>query len=876
MGKGDIGRSLPRVEDRPLLVGQGRFAADISFPNQLTMRVVRSPNAHGKILSIDYDEARHMPGVFAVWTAEDVFDIPPIDVRLTKVEGLTPYRQHVLARERVRYVGDPVAVVFADSAYTAEDAADRVIVEVEELPVILQANSRVGEFSPGLSTEPILIRKDYGDVDTAFRGAHSIVELELSVGRHSGVPLETRGAIATYDAARDMLEMYGAAKVPHWNRDQIAKMFGRDRKSVNLYEGHVGGAFGVRGELYPEDLLVCAAALRFKRPVKWIEDRRENLIACNHSRQQIHRVRAAIDDAGHILAIDDEFFHDQGAYVRTHGATVPDLTAAMLPGPYRVPAYRAVGHYRLTNKTPCGTYRAPGRFESTFVRERLLDAIAVKVGITPIEVRRRNLLGKTDMPYDARVDTLGTSVIYDSGDYSGLLDKVVAASHWSDIQEQVLARRAKGEAVGIGLAMFVEKSGLGPFEDVRIEIEPSGAIEVVTGAASVGQGIETVIAQICAETLGVDYTSVRVIHGQTDRIERGLGAFASRVTVMTGEATRRAAETLRKKTLVAAAELMQTAADKLDLIDGEIIRADRAGASMKIGAVAAALARNNEKLSAEGTFESKHMVYPYGMHVAVARVDVETGSVSIERYLVAYDIGRAVNPMMVTGQITGGVAQGLGGALYEEFLYDERGEPLSVTFADYLMPTVSEVPQMDVVISEDAPSPLNPLGLKGAGEGGVNAVGAAVAAAIDDAIGLPGAVTRLPVSPQRLREILVSVAISMAIDALPRDLELERMASTTFPSVESKSSMAASISRRLESEFWMISSTISATAVSASNARALIRSLEGSTAPEANRWLRKIEPVIASRTKHEILRCVLTSSIPISTSRLRLRLSDRR
>jgi CO/xanthine dehydrogenase Mo-binding subunit len=756
MTTGPIGRSLPRLEDRPLLTGQGRFASDISFRGQLTMRVVRSPNAHGKILSIDITEAKAAPGVFAVWTADDVADIPPIDVRLTKVEGLGPYRQHILARGEVRYVGEPMAVIFANDAYAAEDAADLVIVDIEELPAVTDATEPPAHFADGLTTEPLAVRKGYGDVDLAFQQATHVVALELSVGRHSGVPMETRGAIARYDVANDKLEMHGAAKVPHWNRDQIAKMLGRERKSVDLYEGHVGGGFGVRGELYPEDVLVCVATLRFQRPVKWIEDRRENLIACNHSRGQVHRIRAAIDAQGKILGIDDEFFHDQGAYVRTHGATVPDLAAAMLPGPYRVPAYRVVGHIRLTNKTPGGTYRAPGRFESTFVRERLIDAIAAKVRIDPVEARRRNLIVSADMPYKARLDTLGTEVIYDSGDYAGLVGKAVNATNWHELRRNVAARRANGEAVGIGLALFVEKSGLGPFDDVRIEIEPSGAIEIVTGAASVGQGVETVMAQICAEALGVDYQQIRVIHGQTDRIERGLGAFASRVTVMTGEATRRAAITLRDKVINNAAEWMQTTADALTIANGEVVRKDKTGASMKIGEVARTVVKNGQRLYAEGTFESSHMVYPYGVHVALARVDRETGGVTIERYLVAYDIGRAVNPMLVEGQITGGIAQGLGGALYEEFLYDERGEPLSVTFADYLMPTAREAPPMDVIISEDAPSPLNPLGLKGAGEGGINAVGAAVAAAIDDALGMPGAITQLPVTPQRLKTLLAN------------------------------------------------------------------------------------------------------------------------
>ena len=754
MGKGFIGRSVPRLEDRPLLEGRGRFAADISFPDQLHMRVVRSSHAHGKIMSIDADAARAMPGVHAIWTAQNVTEIPPIDFRLTPVKGLEPYRQRVLATERVRYVGEPVAVIFAESAYLAEDAAEQVVVEVEELPVVLRATQKPAEFAPSLTTEPVVIRKGYGDVDAAFKTAHSVVELELSIGRHSGVPMETRGAIARYDAARDMLEMYGAAKVPHWNRDQIARLLGRAPASVNLFEGHVGGGFGIRGELYPEDVLVCAAALRFKRPVKWIEDRREHFLAANHSRQQTHRIRAAIDPAGRILAIDDDFFHDQGAYVRTHGATVPDLAAAMLPGPYRVPAYRAAGHIRLTNKTPGGTYRAPGRFESTFVRERLLDAIAAKVKIDTVEVRRRNLIASAEMPYTLGLDTLGTKIVYDSGDYARLLDKALAGISWEKTQAQLKKRRAAGERVGLGLAMFVEKSGLGPSDLVRIAVEPSGEIEVVTGSASVGQGMETVLAQICADTLGVDYARVRIIHGQTDRIEQGGGAYASRVTVMTGEATRRAAAALREMALNVAAGLMQTTPAALDIANGEITRKDRTGASMQIGDVALAMSKNSERLIAEGFYEYSHMVYPYGLHIAQLRVDAETGGVAIERYLVAYDIGRAVNPMLIEGQIVGGVAQGLGGALYEEFLYDDNGEPLCVNFADYLMPTANEIPRVEIILTEDAPSPLNPLGLKGAGEAGANAVGAAIAAAIDDALQMPGAVTQLPVSPQRLKAIM--------------------------------------------------------------------------------------------------------------------------
>lgn len=757
-----VGRSIARKEDAPLLRGQGLFAADVNFPNQLHMRVVRSTYAHGKILSVDLSEALAIPGVVAGWTFADVAEIPPIDFRLTKIESLKAYRQTILASDRVRYVGDPVAVIFAEDQYLAEDAAEHVAVEIEELPVILNADGPTGDFRDGLSTEPTIIRKGYGDVDGAFASAHAVVSLSLDIGRHSGVPLETRGAIGRYVASTDMLEMYGAAKVPHWNRDSIARMLSRPASSVNLFEGHVGGGFGVRGELYPEDVLVCLAAMRLGRPIKWIEDRRENLIATNHSRQQTHHVRAAIDAAGNILAIDDEFFHDQGGYMRTHAATVPDLAAAMLPGPYRVPAYRATGHIRLTNKTPGGTYRAPGRYESTFVRERLLDAVAAEVGIDIVEVRRRNLIDTSAMPVTRALETLGTDIVLDSGDYPLLLDKALAGIGWDALQADLTQRRAAGELVGAGIGMFVEKSGLGPFDDVRITVSTKGMVEVVTGAASVGQGVETVVAQICADTLGVGYDAINVIHGQTSRIARGLGAFASRVTVMTGEATRLAATKLRERALAVAAELLQSPSADLDIVDGLIVRSGAsAGPSVRLGQIAAALAPGSKLLGddepglfAEASFESHHMVYPYGVHIAVVKLAEDTGGVTVERYLVAYDIGKAVNPMLVEGQITGGVAQGLGGALYEEFCYDDRGEPLSVTFADYLMPTAREVPDVQVIITEDAPSPLNPMGLKGAGEGGTNAVGAAIASAIDDALRMPGAITRLPVSPQMVKAML--------------------------------------------------------------------------------------------------------------------------
>jgi CO/xanthine dehydrogenase Mo-binding subunit len=752
-----IGQSMRRLEDPPLLTGQAKFAADISFPGQLHMRVVRSQVACGRLLGVDAEEALSMEGVVGVWVGRDVAEIPPIDFRQSRVAGLEPYRQPIIAQEYVRYVGEPVAVVFANDSYLAEDAAGSVFVDVEELDVCIRATDEPKEFGPGLSTEAAIIRKEYGDLQGAFRSAHRVVELELRVGRHTGVPLETRGCIARYDRSRDLLELHGAAKVPHYNRDAIAEMLGRPRDSVQLFEGHVGGGFGVRGELYPEDVITCLAALRLGRPIKWIEDRREHFLATNHSRDQTHRIRAAVDNRGFVLGLDDEFWVDQGAYVRTHAATVPDLTAAFLPGPYVVPAFRAIGHIRLTNKTPAGTYRAPGRYEGTFVRERLLDEIAHQLDLGRVDVRRVNLITPNRMPYPRGLDSLGTEVVYDSGDYPAVLERILDHVDYERLQESLQRRREAGERVGVGIGCFVEKTGLGPYEKARVTVGMDGAVEVVTGAASLGQGIESMVAQVCADALGVSPERIRVVHGQTDAIDFGMGAFASRVTVMTGSATHVASGVVRNEALKVAAGMLEVSVEDLVMSDGVIwVRGSPAGPSVTLAAVARKVASDVPEgpgLSYEGRFEADHMVYAFGAHLAVVVVDGDTGGVEVERFVVAYDVGRAVNPMLVEGQLVGGAAQGIGGALFEGFVYDEWGQPLVSSFMDYLMPTVSEIPMVESIIVEDTPTPLNPLGVRGAGEGGINAVGAAVAAAVDDALGMPGAIRDLPVTPAFIRSL---------------------------------------------------------------------------------------------------------------------------
>ncbi|MGE5270738.1 MAG: xanthine dehydrogenase family protein molybdopterin-binding subunit [Thiohalocapsa sp.] len=765
---GLIGRSVQRLEDPPLVTGRGRFVGDIAFPHQVHMRIVRSPFAHAVLRRVDVAPALAIPGIVAAWTGADLADLPPIDFRDPAGEALRPYRQPLLARDRLRYVGEPVAAVFATDPYLAEDAADLVAMEADELPPVLDAAAPPGSFAPGLSTEATVLHGGYGDVEAAFAAAHAVVALDLEIGRHSGVPMETRGALAHYDAARDLLELYGAAKVPHRNRDGLARFLGRAAAAIVLKEGNTGGGFGIRGELYPEDFLVCLAAMRLGRAVKWIEDRREHLMAANHSRQQRHKARVAVDAEGRVLALEDEFWLDQGAYVRTHGARVPEMTISMLPGPYRIPAYRCAGHFRLTNKTPAATYRAPGRYEGSFVRERLIDAVADRLGLDPLEVRRRNLIAADEMPFSRPLQALGTEIVYDSGDYAKLLDKALSRIGWDELQAGLRRRRAAGELVGAGLAIFVDKGGLGPMDGTRITVDTTGGVELVTGGSNVGQGFATAMAQICAAILGVDYRRVRVVYGQTDRIQYGIGAHASRASVMTGGATHATALKVRTKALEMAGALLQARPDELDIVDGVVVRRDRpdGSGSIALGDIARHLApdspllgERDPGLAAEGWFRASHMTYPYGVQIGVVRVDPDTGEVAVERYLIAYDIGRAINPTLVEGQLVGGVVQGLGGALWEEFRYDARGEPLCVTLADYRMPIAAQIPPIEVLLTEDSPSPLNPLGIKSAGEGGITPVGAVIAAAIDDAIGIPGAVTGLPVTPQHLKALLRRSAV---------------------------------------------------------------------------------------------------------------------
>ncbi|MGF1471147.1 MAG: xanthine dehydrogenase family protein molybdopterin-binding subunit [Rubrobacteraceae bacterium] len=759
-----VGKPVRRLEDGRLLRGLGRFVDDVDRAGQLWMRVLRSSLAHARIEGIRVDAALALEGVEAVYTGEDLAWADPIPIRTSTQQDLDDYLQPILARERVRYVGEPVAVVLAEDPYLAEDAAELVEVEYEELPPVLDPRDAVEEDAPQLreesGNEAATLSMGYGDVEEAFRDAEQVVETEVRIGRHSGVPLETRGLVAEYDAGSDHLTIWGATKVPHFNRRVLSQMLGLPLNRISMKKSDAGGGFGVRGEFYPEDFLVPYLAREKRRPVKWIEDRAEHLVATNHSRDQVHKIAAAFDDQHRLLALRDEVWHDNGAYARTHGVIVADLTLAMLPGPYRLPAYEGTAHFAMTNKTPCGTVRGPGRFEGTFVREHLLDVAAAELGIGRLELRRINLLETSEIPHTRPLSTLGTDVVLDAGDYKGLLDKALQESGFEKWEDEVRGLREQGRLAGTGVGYFLEKSGLGPYEEASVDVDPTGAVRVITGGASLGQGIETALAQIAADELAVDPEEIEVVHTDTDLLPDGVGSWASRSTVVGGSAVMLAAKATAEKALEVASEMLEVSTEDLYLESGRVRVTGSPDRSFSLGKIAAACEPYNAAvrvetpgLGARRTFSVDHMTYPYGVHLAQVEVDPETGAVEILRYFVAYEVGRAVNPALVEGQLVGGAAQGLGGALFEDFRYDDSGQPLAANFIDYLEPTAAEVPRVETLICEDAPSPDNPLGVKGAGEGGTVGCGAAMASAIEDALGMPGGITALPITPDVVRSL---------------------------------------------------------------------------------------------------------------------------
>ena len=761
-----VGSPTRRLEDPRLVRGEGRFGDDIALAGQLAMRIVRAAVPHADIISIDVTEAERAPGVHLVLRAEDI-GLGKIPLRsemyTSRFPQLVDYCHPVLAEGRVRYVGEPIVAIVAADKYVAEDAAELVHIEYEPLPVVVNAQRAMDEdaplLRPPLPNEGARFERRYGDVEAAFAAAEHHVGAEFRVGRHAGVPLEPRVCVASFEPGREELSMWGPVHV-HATRDLLADMLGMPRASVQFLRCDIGGSFGSRGGLYPEYVLAAFATRQLKRPVKWVEDRPENLIATSHAREQIHKIEGAFDSSGRILAIRDEIWHDKGAYYRQSGPLVSDITVGTLCGPYRVPAYHAVIHSVTTNKTPMTAYRAPGRFEGTFARERLFDLAAAQLGISPCDLRRMNLLTHEDLPWEPGIEMADEAFRFDSGDVLAHFEKALAHIGYSDWLREAEALRAEGRSVGTGVAVYVDKAGLGVYETSTLSVDPGGRVRVATGAQSVGQGLETVLAQIVADELTIEPTNVDVISGDTALVADGVGSWSSRSTVLAGAAALNAARKTVRKALRVAGELLEANPDDLVLEDGQISVRGSQAQSLSIWDVArqwtgsrARRTGDEPGLGAAAAYIDEHMNYPYGITVAMVEVDTEVGGHVIRRYFTSCEAGRVINPATTRGQIIGAAAQGIGGTLLEGFTYSEDGYPVATTFLDYLLPTSLDVPEMEVLVTEDAPTPDNPLAAKGIGEVGIIAAGAAIASAVDCALAAPGAVRELPLTPQRIHAL---------------------------------------------------------------------------------------------------------------------------
>jgi len=742
-----VGSPIERIEDLRFLRGRGEYVGDLAVDGMLHAVVLRSSFAHGRIRGIDASAARARPGVRAVITASDIGAVPLIPQRLDVLPGFKRYEQPVIAHQKVRYVGEPLALVVADSAALAEDALEAIAVDIEPLRAVADRTTaradevRLFERESNVAGTLTALK---GDAATAFENAPYVRRERFQVQRFTAVPMESRGLLAQWDAATGKLTVCGAAKVAFPNRRMLAQMMDLPEGAIRMVENDVGGGFGARGEFYPEDFLVPFAARLTGRPVKWIEDRRENLLACNHARDVEIELAIACERDGTFLALRGEAFCDIGAYVRTGGATPSRNVAQVLSGPYRVPNIHIDVSLVLTNKTPVGTYRGPGRYEADFFRERLIDMVADDLGLDRVELRRRNLIPESAMPYRlATVMPLNNETETDSGDYAATLDRCLAEFDWAGKAAQQ-GRLTDGRYRGSAVGCYIEGGASGPRENARLALASDGRVAVYVGSSSIGQGIETVFAQIAADALDLPMDAIAgVFHGSTDHVSEGFGSYSSRSVVMGGSAIVDAAGKFKDAIRGAAARRFGCAVGDVTVGHGTV--AGPAGKSMGLRELAA------DGISADGTFASNKRTYSYGAHAAQVAVDPKTGDVEVLDYVAVEDVGRIINPHTLHGQCVGAIVQGLGGALMEHLVYDADAQLLTGTLADYLLPTASDFPVIRAVALEDKPAPHNPLGAKGAGEGGIIPVGGVIANAVAAALKPLGVQPReLPLSPPRV------------------------------------------------------------------------------------------------------------------------------
>ena len=745
-----VGRPILRKEDDRMIKGQGCYVGDVNRPGQVYARIVRSQVAHAKLLAVHLDEARAQPGCVAAFAAADIPGIAEkkIPVRITPARLSDHALQTPLAVDKVRYVGEPIAVIVATDPYVAEDVAEYVWAEMQELPPHLDPTVVGGSVLHELVPDNVvgdICTENGEDVDELFRTADVLLHQRFSIHRHSAAPMEPRGLVAEADPQTGRLVVWGPTKVKHFNKRVLASLLDLPDSRILLIEPDVGGGFGPRGEFYPEDFLIPWLALQLGRPVKWIEDRAENFVALNHSREHVIDLTLAAKADGTLLGFRSTDWCSVGAYVRTTGLTVAKLVGLHLSGPYRWLGFTSKVIGVLTNKTPLGTYRGPGEVEATFVRERALDMLAAKLGLDPTEVRLRNLIPAEGLPYRVETGPGSETLVYGSGNYPAMLDALLATAGYQELQDEQARRRRLGEAVGIGIACFLDQGGIGPFEQARVVAETDGTFTGYVGVASVGQGVQTALAQILADEIGVSVERIRILHHDTDSIEDGMGAYASRTTSVGGSALILAARQLKENALKAAAERFGTDEHGVELQADEVWADD--GRAVTWGALGCeALAR----------FETSAIDFSFGSVLAVVSVDRGTGKVRVERYVGHYDVGRAVNPLIVRGQLEGGAAQGIGGVLLEELAYDDQGQPLCTSFMDYMLPTLAEVPEIETAWSE-FPSEDNLIGAKGAGEAGIIGTMAVIANAVADALDPDrAAVTSTPLRADRVMGLLRS------------------------------------------------------------------------------------------------------------------------
>jgi carbon-monoxide dehydrogenase large subunit len=758
-----------------LLTGRGQFVADLKIPDVLHAVFVRSGTAHARIRAVDLSRASEAPGVVYVLSGGELARLlPPVpDTQLSLPRKWTTQVQHtflnpqqpLLAHDKVRHVGEAVAVILAESRYLAEDAAARVTLDLEPLPAIIDPEAALAPGAPVLHEKyrTNLIgefRVGKGDVEAALGRAPHRLKRRFHHHRYAAIPMECRGVVSAYDQRSDTVTIWSSTQVVHWLRREASAVLGMPEARIRSVAPDVGGGFGVKGHVYPEDLLIPFLARRLNRPVRWIEDRREHFMCSCHSRDQIHDVEVGFDDEGRLLALRDSFIADCGAW-NPIGAGIAYNTAVHLPGPYKFDHFAVHARIAATSKVPNAPYRGAGRPEATFAMERMMDLIAAELGLDPADVRMKNMIPHAEMPYRLGLPYRdGQPIEYDSGDYPKALKQALdAIGGVAAFRERQREARASGRYVGLGIGCYVEGTGVGPFESATVRIDPTGKVYVASGACPQGQGMETIFSQVVADAWKVKPDDVVMALADTSAISMGFGTIASRSTVTLSAAIHYASEILREKAFAIAANMLECAPGDLELRNGSIGVVGVPGNEVTLGSVARASRPGWDHGRPPGVsagleetyyFEPPTVTWSYAAHAGIVEVDLNTGTISIDKYVVVHDCGVVVNPMLVEGQILGGTVQGLGGAMLEEFAYDGEGQLLTTTFADYLLPTASDIPHMEL-LHQHHPSPLNPFGVKGVGEGSAISPPVVIANAVSDALSpFKAEFNSTPIRPQQI------------------------------------------------------------------------------------------------------------------------------